>query len=99
MNRIEAWCFALLVTPLVGLNFAFFPPCTCKPYGVSFSMTISCVPSLDGREWNCVPLSKKKCVSSYLLEVIRVWVEEITAITTVPALVNTVKQRKQFTPN
>jgi len=42
---------------------------------------------------------KKNCVPSYLLEVIRVWVEEITAITTIPALVNTVKQRKQFTPN
>jgi len=29
---------------------------------------------------------KKKCVSSYLLEVIGVWVEEITAITTIPCI-------------
>lgn len=71
-----------------------------------FSMTISYVPSLDGRGWNCVPISKKNVfpptcwrLFEYLLEVIRVWVEEITAITTIPALVNTVKQRKQFTPN
>jgi hypothetical protein len=48
-----------LLRPLCGLNLAFVSSCMCEPYGFGCIVTISCVPSLDDRGWNLVPLSKK----------------------------------------
>jgi hypothetical protein len=76
MNRIEAQCFALLVTPIVGLNFAFFFSLAhVSLMALVFSMTISCVSSLDSRGWNCVPLSKKNVFPLTCRRLGSVWVE------------------------